>query len=68
MLSLQIRTHTQRQQLLDVIYDKNQPYPFDYFFEETTKSKLSLPTKESLRGLEEDDTSSSDYSDEENTL
>lgn len=35
----QIRAYTQRQQLLDVIYDKKEPYPFDFFFEETMNSR-----------------------------
>ena len=39
IISLQVRTHTHRQQLMDTVHSKTQPYPFDYFFEETEKKR-----------------------------
>ena len=47
---------------MDTLYDKKQSYPFDYFFEESTKNKMNPSPHGSGRGLEEDDSDSSSLS------
>jgi RIO kinase 3 len=70
----QIRAYTQKQQLLDVIHDKKEPYPFDYFFEATLKNRyLANDDDEQLdedfndddEDEDEDDNDDSDTSDNE---
>ena len=53
---------------MDALYDKNQPYPFDYFFEESMRNKMDhtgKPSPASGRGLEDHSDSSSLSSNEE---
>ena len=48
---------------MDMMHDRSQPYPFDYFFEESERNRHALPsTKCQLdgRGLEEKESDSSD--------
>lgn len=48
---------------MDTLYDKKQSYPFDYFFEESSKNKMNLEPNSKVvvngRGLEYDSDSSS---------
>ncbi len=49
---------------MDTLYDKKQSYPFDYFFEESTRNKMN-PTPNNDHGGLEDDTDSSSIGSEE---
>ena len=52
---------------MDLMHDRSQPYPFDYFFEESERNRHALAsTKSQLedRGLEEKESDSSDSNDD----
>ena len=55
LIHSQIRMHRKREHLLQTMHSKTEPYPFDYFFEQTTRSGGS--------GTEQHESSSSSDSD-----
>ena len=50
---------------MDTLYDKNQSYPFDYFFEESTRNKMNPVSTKSSSGQEDSDSSSLGSEEEE---
>ena len=62
MQTLQIRAHTQRQQLMDVVHDKGEHYPFDFFFEETSKNRYIADVTKDIphQDIEESETDDDD--------